>query len=65
MLRAVLALALPVAPLGLHAQDEQPQPEPKAEQEEQIRMPSLSIEQALNLSMRPSSMVRADPRKHC
>jgi heterodisulfide reductase subunit B len=51
--------------LGLHAQDEQPQPEPKAEQEEEVAMPSLSIEQALNLSMPPSRMVRADPRKHC
>lgn len=29
MLRAVLALALTFAPLGLHAQEEQPEPEPK------------------------------------
>lgn len=35
----------------------------KPEQEEEVTMPNLSIENAHNLSTRPSRMVRADPRK--
>lgn len=54
--RAIPAAAeIEVAPTGY-------QPS-KAEQEEEIAMPSLSIEKARNLFMRPFRIVRADPSK--